>query len=1084
MAINYEMVRVLNQNPNSGSTVLLVKDKSTGNEFVIKRISGLDNPIHRAIYDKEISALYKLRQSENIVKLLDYKSGKTTTGKFEGRIFLEFVDGDTLQNMCTQIINIADKYNIIQQLVSALRYAHESGIIHRDLNPRNIIITNDMRVKLIDFGICKIKGMSMKGTTYQFATNKYAAPEVGYHSENATERSDIYSLGTVIYYMFTKKEPLVPGKMSLAIANSSGIDPLLKDILIRMTSPDESNRYENMIDLEIALSHLYKKYLNSNEKYCVMVDSAKCDFLRRNNLVNNGKSNLQLFQEDIAVNFGNASVSLKKRNDQAFYIFDGINYSMECFCDLDTQFFRVIQFNKLQSFIRERNKKTYMPLPGNLVFQGSYPQRSLENDNFQLLNRIDNHIDSLRSQKNVNIEYGNNYGFWYDFIKIMKDDIRKRATKFYYKSYEVKNNMVYFSLEKVSYIGEETLNLDTTLVLEKKTKNGDFSVYEIGTFERFDDNKKIMEINVTKKNKFPSLPQSGYFCIDYRKEIGQYKKQERALEEFQRGEFNCHGNLKSIFVGLEQPESFPNSGMVRFFDTSLDDTQQLAIRKIIDARDIALIQGPPGTGKTNVLVELIRQILAHNKRNPNISQKVLIVSQSHAPVDKILEDLDPHLSDINVIRIGKDEKRLSPLAREKYSLDNKKKIWIQNIIFESQKQLDSSLAIMSIDKNDFERFATALDFVQITNSTAEDAETDANIISEFYRNYQISEDSTEIRELLISHNWIRQLIETSDIEEYFIKNATIVVGTCSGFTANPFVNDAIFDYVIVDEAAKATFPEIMVSLVKAKKVVLVGDHKQLPPVFDQGAIRRADIKIDINNLKNGSFEKIFTLLPEHCKQVLTTQYRMHPVIGKMISSVFYGNSIQDGISQEDRTLDLPSFRVHAMLWVSTSDLPESKRFETPMENENGKSSYFNYVEVSILLEYIKLLDAEIGSKGYSVGVITPYRAQLDRIQRDISLLDLKDISVEANTVDAFQGSQKDIILYSTVRSSDSPKIGFLDEHSRINVSFSRAKRLLIIIGDSEFLNNPDIPENKFPQIISYMTRNNEFCHFVQHGSDQ
>ncbi len=650
------------------------------------------------------------------------------------------------------------------------------------------------------------------------------------------------------------------------------------------------------------------------------------------------------------------------------------------------------------------------------------------------------------------------------------------AVKFYYKSYEVKLNM-FFSLDTGSYSGDEALNTTTTLVLETLNKNGDYSISDIGTFERYDDDGKIMVINRAKKNRPTSLLLSGYFCVDYRMEIAQYKKQERALDEFQRGEFNCHGNLKSIFVGLEQPESFPNSGMVKFFDTLLDDTQQLAIRKIIDARDIALIQGPPGTGKTNVIVELIRQILAHNKRNPNISQKVLIVSQSHAAVDKILEDLDPHLSGINVIRIGHDEK-ISSLSREKYSLDNKKKIWVQNIISDSRKQLHSSLKMMGIDKNHFEHFANATDLVQIANSTAEEAEANVNIISAFYQNYQVSEDSPELRELLIIHNWIRQLTETGDIEEYFIKNASIVVGTCSGFSANPFVSEAIFDYVIVDEAAKATFPEIMVSLVKARKVVLVGDHKQLPPVFDQGALRRADKKIDINDLKNGSFEKIFNLVPAHCKQVLTTQYRMHPVIGQMISNVFYGKSIQNGIRQEDRALDLPSFRDHAMLWVSTSNLPESKRFETPIENENGKSSYLNLAEVSILLDYIKRLDIEINSKEYSVGVITPYRAQLERIQRDINLLDLKNISVEANTVDAFQGSQKDIILYSTVRSSDSPKIGFLNEHSRINVSFSRAKRLLIIVGDLEFLNNPTIPENKFPENISYMTAFNEFCHFV------
>ncbi|TCL38871.1 putative DNA helicase [Anaerospora hongkongensis] len=1083
MSAQYEILDVLHENPHSNSKVILVRDKITGKEFVIKRIIGLDNPLHRAIFDKEIGALYKLRQSEHIVKLLDYKQGKSSqTGVFEGRIFLEYVDGDTLQNKCSQIINIGDKFNVIQQLVSALRYAHESGIIHRDINPKNIMVTEDGRVKLIDFGICKIKGMSIKGTTFRYATNKYAAPEVGYHSENATERSDIYSLGSVIYFMFTKNEPTVPDNMSTAIKSASGIDPLLKDVLIRMTSINPLNRFENMIDLEISLSPLYKKYLNNNEAYCVTIDSAKFEFLRKNNLVKAGKTNDQLMKEDISSNFTNATVFMEKRVDQVVYIFDGINYSMHCDYDEASQLFKVLQFKRIEAFYRERNKKTYMAVSGIIVFQNSFSAKSWDHNNYQLLNRISDHIDAIRSKKNINIEYTNNYGFWYDFIKIMKEDVRKRAAKFYYDRYEYKNNLLYFTLNKDTYIDAESLSTISVLICETATNN-DISLKEIGTFEKYIEDGNIMVIKPTRNSEIRRLPRSGYFCADYRMEIAQYKKQERALDEFQREEYNCHGNLKSIFVGLEAPEIFPNSRTIKYFDHNLDDAQKMAIRKILDARDIVLIQGPPGTGKTNVIVELIRQIRAHNQKNPTVSQKVLIVSQSHAAVDKILEDLDPYVEDVNVIRIGYEEK-ISLLSREKYSLDNKKKTWVENIVCKSRKNLENELMNRGIDFSSFEQFMIAFDDLQISNRTAEEETANTNIISDFYQKYKIGENDKEFRRLIIIQNWMRQLIETNNIEEYFIRNASIVVGTCSGFAANPFVNDTIFDYVIVDEAAKATLPEMMVSLVKSKKVVLVGDHMQLPPVFDQGAISRADTKISIDDLKNGSFERIFNILPEACKQVLSTQYRMHPVIGEMIGSIFYGNKLQNGVGAEERELDLPSFKNYAMAWMSTSSLPGCKRFEHKISNENGDDSYVNYQEASILLELIKKLDLEIGDKGYSIGVITPYRAQLNRIQREIALLELKNISVEANTVDAFQGSQKDIILYSTVRSSDLPRIGFLREHARINVSFSRAKRLLVIIGDMEFLNNPNIPMNKFPEIIEYMLKHKDSCHIIQYGGDK
>ncbi|GHU60542.1 hypothetical protein FACS1894171_2140 [Clostridia bacterium] len=160
----------------------------------------------------------------------------------------------------------------MRQLIAALRHAHENGIIHRGINLKNIMVTTDEgQAKLIDFGICKIKGLIQKGTTFQFATNRYAAPEVGYHSENATERGDIFSLGAVFYFMFTNKEPSLPETSSEIIDKATGIDVALRPILQKMTALEPSQRYENLIDLEIALAPIYSKYLNSGERYLIAI---------------------------------------------------------------------------------------------------------------------------------------------------------------------------------------------------------------------------------------------------------------------------------------------------------------------------------------------------------------------------------------------------------------------------------------------------------------------------------------------------------------------------------------------------------------------------------------------------------------------------------------------------------------------------------------------------------------------------------------------------------------------------------------------------------------------------------------------
>lgn len=1077
---NIKVIKILSQNPQSGTSIYLVRNEESGQEYVIKEILYLDNPIHRAIFDKEIGALKKIRQSDNIVKLLGHKHGRSSkTGQVKGLISLEYVDGDTLQKICGSITNITDKYNIIKQLINALRCAHENGIIHRDVNPKNIMITVDLCVKLIDFGICKIKGLSQKGTTYQYATNKYAAPEVCYHSENATEQSDIYSLGAVIYFIFTKNEPPLPAEFASIIQKSGGIDPLLKDILIKMTAYNPRDRFENMIDLEIALASLYNKYLTNNEVYSVSIESSKLDFLRRNSLVNTTKTNAQLMSEDILMNFSDTSVRCEQDGENMIYTFDGINYSMDCF--LSDGSFEVIKFQRLQSYYREKNKKVNLPVAGKLVFFSTYSHSKIQNNNFELSNRVNDHMQILRSKKNINFEYDNSFGFWHDFIKIMIEDAEKQALRFNYLRFKEKNGYLYFKLKDDSCFGDESLTNETVFIYENKDSKGEMRAIEIGIFEGYADDGSTLVIKSTVQKKKLAIPKTGTFCVDYRKKISQYKKQERALDEFRRDETNNNCSLKGVFVGLEEPSTFPTSSSIKFFDNKLDDAQRRAVCKIIDAKDIALIQGPPGTGKTNVIVEVIRHIIQYNKLNPIVAQKVLIVSQSHAAVDKILEDIDPYLDTINVIRIGYDEK-FSELAKEKYSLENRKKLWIDKIITNSKTQMFQTLDRLEINLDDFKHFADAIENIKIINNLKDDVARYQTIIDCFYEKYHTEADNKILQQQITCYNWIKQLSETQDIQEYFIKNATIILGTCSGFASNPFINDTNFDYVIVDEAAKATLPEIMISLVKANKVVLVGDQMQLPPVFDQGAIKRAGKRIDLSTLKSGGFGKIFDILPDSCKETLTTQYRMHPCIGDMISNVFYGHTIQNGISVRERSLDLPSFYNNAMLWVSTSNCPKDKRFEERIITANGKASYLNSLEVKILLEYVKILDDEIGDKKYTVGIITPYRAQLDLIQKRIKMMDVKNISVEANTVDAFQGSQKDIILYSTVRSSDIPQIGFLDEHARLNVSFSRAKRMLIIVGDLDFLNNSKISQNKFPNIIQHMLSNQTFCRIIQYRS--
>ena len=224
-------------------------------------------------------------------------------------------------------------------------------------------------------------------------------------------------------------------------------------------------------------------------------------------------------------------------------------------------------------------------------------------------------------------------------------------------------------------------------------------------------------------------------------------------------------------------------------------------------------------------------------------------------------------------------------------------------------------------------------------------------------------------------------------------------------------------------------------------MILVGDHKQLPPVFDMNIIRKANNSLlKVEELKKGLFMKFFDILPEENKQKLTVQYRMNPVIGKMISKIFYDCEIDDGVSISERNHGISDYGNNAIIWLSTSKRADDKKEETRTTNQ----SFINYLEAKIVKEQLLKIDKNITDKDYKIGIITGYSAQKHYLHKEIKNLNLKNIAdnIDINTVDAFQGRQTDIIIYSTVRSSKkNSSIGFQKERT-IKCSIFKSKKVI------------------------------------------
>ena len=289
----------------------------------------------------------------------------------------------------------------------------------------------------------------------------------------------------------------------------------------------------------------------------------------------------------------------------------------------------------------------------------------------------------------------------------------------------------------------------------------------------------------------------------------------------------------------------------------------------------------------------------------------------------------------------------------------------------------------------------------------------------------------------LSRGWkeVRRL--ERQIRDDILDRAQVLCCTCIG-SGHDLLDGRRFSRVLIDEATQATEPASLVPLVKgSRQIVLVGDHRQLPPTVIS---RRAE--------KGGLDRSLFERLVEMgiAPHMLTTQYRMHPSISDFPNKRFYEGKLEDGVNKSDR--EAPA----GMLWPDW-DAPLAF---LPVEGEEILSpdgaSKENLVEASWVVKILMGLIEEGGLEFSDIGIVTPYAGQVRAI-RDMIPETMQD--VEVRTVDGYQGREKDVIIFSSVRSNSDGNVGFLSDGRRLNVALTRSKRGLIVIGDPETLKHDE-----------------------------
>lgn len=488
---------------------------------------------------------------------------------------------------------------------------------------------------------------------------------------------------------------------------------------------------------------------------------------------------------------------------------------------------------------------------------------------------------------------------------------------------------------------------------------------------------------------------------------------ERALQKVAAVERGRVAELRAVMLGEREPRFGPIKPFESCSD-SLNEPQRAAIELALAAEDVAVIHGPPGTGKTTTVVEFIRQAIQRG-------QKVLACAPSNLAVDNLCERLIA--AGENVLRLG-HPLRVTPEVQGR------------------------TLDVLLVNHPD----------QKMANELRDNSRVLWKRLGRWYR---VKPTATEYKKL---REDIRELkADAARLEEkavsHLFDSADVVCATLTGLDPE-ILGDRIFDVAVIDEAGQSIEPASWTAIVRARRTILAGDHCQLPATVISQEAQRAGLG---TSLMQRLLET--PAMVDRIARRLTVQYRMHESIMSFSSQQFYEASlVADPSVAAHRLSELPN--------IATSELTETPLLfidtaGASFDEEVGSDgeSRANPREAELAARLVTEL-LEAGLSASDIAVISPYAAQV-RLLREL----LPENGVEVDTVDGFQGREKEAVVISLVRSNDRNEIGFLSDYRRMNVALTRARRKLIVIGDTATLAaNPF-----FEQLLNHFQQHAAYC---------
>ena len=622
------------------------------------------------------------------------------------------------------------------------------------------------------------------------------------------------------------------------------------------------------------------------------------------------------------------------------------------------------------------------------------------------------------------------------------------------------------------------------------------------------------------------LPRRGQLVIDGGGNRSSIQQQRRAVNavRYENGDL-ARPELRAIIIDPSVASPPLPVGPLLASIERLDPAKQSAVRRALGAPELFLVEGPPGTGKTSFIAEVVVQALAAVP-----DARVLLASQTNVALDNAIVRLQNAGVD-RLVRLSSSEDKVAPeaqpllmdgqvqqwaakireraeqwmlerallegLAPEEYrcalALQELHRLVRDELELEAntsslqsrlENDVDPSTGIVA-ERSDRQRWAADLESAQDKLAAARRrrrlfaGDQEAQLPSDAAMGdpaalelattaalEEIFDATPALAALTALHvRWLERIQLSRGLEQALLQTRNVVAGTCVGFAGAPGMGDVDpFDLCIIDEASKATATQALVPMIRARKWILVGDPKQLPPMQEE-VMRDAALmdrfQLDKDKLSETLFDRLLSA-PKESQALLTTQHRMTRAIGDLVSNCFYGGRLET--TNEDR-LTAPLLE-RPVMWIDTSGAEGRQEQRSSII---GSHSKINTFESRLVRRFLAALQKH-ASQGLVAGapadrpldvlVLAPYVEQVHDLDRQrLELPDSPHVDIRVQTVDAVQGQEADVTVFSCTRSNPRGDVGFLgaSEEGRINVALSRSRLGLVLIGDASFWSGRPVP---------------------------